>query len=205
MDEEVLVFPASVLDRAGGLQGFSRDVERYIPAVLDPGVLSYTPRKLAEEDPGRKQLVAYAVLACGNAVYCYERGSTGGEARLHRRLSLGVGGHVSREDGQAGAAAYESGFARELAEEVEIAGPFENRIVGVVYDGSTAVGRVHFGVVHLLELESPDVRALDPALAGASFRPIEEVAARRDEFESWSAFVIDEVLLDPARLSAAGR
>ena len=202
MDEEVLVFPASVLDRAGGLQGFSRDVERYIPAVLDPAVLTYTPRRPAEEDPSRKQLVAYAVLVCGNSAYCYARGAGGGEKRLHNRLSLGVGGHIARQDGDAGAAAYETGFARELAEEVEIAGPFRNRIVGVVYDGSTAVGRVHFGVVHLLELESPEVRALDPSLAGARFRPIEEIAERRGEFETWSAFVIDEILLDRARLGA---
>ena len=62
------------------------------------------------------------------------------------------------------------------------------------YDGNTEVGRVHFGVVHLLELSSPLVRAIDPALAEASFWPIGKIRENRERFETWSIFVIDHVL-----------
>ena len=119
----------------------------------------------AEDDPSYKQLVPYVVLKSRDQVYCYERGAKGTESRLHRLLSIGVGGHICKEDGQEGRVAYEAGFARELAEEVEIGTTYHGRIAGLVHDDSTPVGSVHFGVVHVLELAEPHVRpALGPLL-----------------------------------------
>lgn len=194
MEEEVLVFPTALLDRLGSFVGFNDRVDAYLPVILDPAHLSYLKRSLAEEDPTYKQLIPYAVLVSGSSVYCYSRGKKGGESRLHDLLSLGVGGHICREDGNRGIEAYEAGFARELDEEVEILGTYESRIVGLLHDPRTPVGNVHVGIVHLLELTSTGVVARDPALAGASFMSIEEVREKKDLFETWSQFVIDHVL-----------
>jgi predicted NUDIX family phosphoesterase len=194
MEEEVLVFPAALLERLGLFHGFSAEVDRYLPELLDEKNLSYLPRGRAEDDPRHKQLIPYIVLRSGDTVYCYERGKSGGEARLHRLWSLGVGGHICRQDGARGPAAYAAGFARELDEEVEIDAEFESRIVGMVYDERTPVGSVHFGIIHLLDLTAPRVRHRDPALANARFQAIADVRRRRDAFETWSGFVIDHVL-----------
>lgn len=194
MDEEVLVFSADLLERLGPFTGFRGRVDDYLPEILSPRNLSYLRRSVAENDPTYKQLIPYAVLKVGDLVYCYGRGKKGGESRLHDRLSLGVGGHICREDGDEGTAAYESGFARELAEEVDIQGRYQSKIVGLVYDPSTPVGEVHLGVVHLLELQSPSVTARDPSLADANFLPLDEIVSLRPRFETWSQFVIDHVL-----------
>lgn len=194
MEEHVLVFPARLLEEAGPFEGFSSEVDRYLPAFLNPDHLRYMPRGLAEEDPSHKQLIPYVVLQCGPRIFCYVRGRKGGEQRLHDRYSLGIGGHICREDGNDGRAAYEVGFERELAEEVIIQGEYRQRIVGVVYDPSTPVGAVHVGIVHLMELDSLNVIARDPALADGGFRSIDEIVADRDRFESWSTLVIDHVL-----------
>jgi predicted NUDIX family phosphoesterase len=194
MDEEVLVFPSRLLEELGPFDGFCADVERYLPTFLDPGNLLFLPRSLAEEDPTHKQLVPYVVLRSGSQVFCYVRGKKGGEGRLHDRWSLGVGGHICREDGDQGQVAYATGFARELAEEVHIRAPYQQATVGLVYDPATPVGRVHVGVVHLFDLEEPAVDAVDPALAEGGFRPLHEVIAEKDRFETWSALVIDHLL-----------
>lgn len=194
MDEEVLVFPSEMLSELGGFRGFSAEVDRYLPVLLAEGHLSYRPRSAVEDDPSYKQVVPYVVLRCGDAVYCYRRGKKGGEARLHDLWSLGIGGHIRRQDGDAGSAGYRAGFLRELNEEVAIGCDYGERIVGMVHDDSTPVGAVHFGIVHLLELERPEVEPRDQALDDAGFRPMAHVLRLRSSFESWSVFVIARVL-----------
>ena len=51
------------------------------------------------------------------------------------------------------------------------------------------MGRVHLGVVHLFELAEPRATSREDALADAGFAPLAELAAVRDEFETWSQFV----------------
>lgn len=200
-EEEVLVFPESLLEECGSFVGLTDQVDTYLPILLDPRHLRYLPRSQAEEDPSFKQLIPYVVLRSGESVYTYSRGKKGGETRLHDRLSIGVGGHICREDGSEGETAYEVGFARELREEVRIETAYTGAIVGLLYDPSTPVGTVHVGVVHLLDLEAPRVTAIDPALASARFRPLRELIELRADMETWSAFVLEHVLLRRERVS----
>jgi predicted NUDIX family phosphoesterase len=53
-------------------------------------------------------------------------------------------------------------------------------------DDGNDVGRVHLGVVHLLELESMDVRPREIDLNNAGFVKLEEILADIDQFETWS-------------------
>lgn len=193
MDEEVLVYPSYLLDELGHFCGYSDRIDHYLPTLLDPVNLRYMPRSVAENDPSFKQLIPYVVIRCGDQVYCYTRGKRGSETRLHDLWSLGVGGHIAREDGEVGRAAYDVGYARELAEEVEITSEYDDRIVGLVHDDRTPVGAVHFGIVHRLDLEQPLVKHRDPALAEAKFRSLHEIHRDIDRFESWSAIVIENM------------
>src|SRR5262249_22162602 len=96
--ERVLVVPAAELDRLGRFQGFSAEADRYLGALLVPELASFRPRSEVEEDPGLKQIIPYVIFRAGDAVFCYTRGTSQGEARLHRLRSLGVGGHVAEAD-----------------------------------------------------------------------------------------------------------
>jgi predicted NUDIX family phosphoesterase len=196
VDERVLVVPSSELDRLGRFQGFSAEADRYMKALLVPELMQYRPRSQVEEDPGFKQIIPYVVFRCGDAVFCYLRGKSQGEARLHRLRSLGVGGHVSEEDAQGGKSldAYESAMRRELDEEVEVASPGRILRVGLINDDSTPVGQVHLGVVHLFDLERPLVTAREEGLADSGFIPLATILPARHEFETWSQICIDAVL-----------
>jgi predicted NUDIX family phosphoesterase len=196
IDERVLVVPSAELDRLGRFQGFSSETDRYISALLVPELMQYRPRSEVEDDPGYKQIIPYVVFRCKESLFCYTRGKSQGEARLHQLRSLGVGGHVSEEDAQGGKnlEAYEAAMRRELAEEVAVASAGRIGRVGLINDDSTPVGRVHLGVVHLFELEQPHVTAREEGLAEAGFLPISSVLTIHHEFETWSQICIDSIL-----------
>jgi predicted NUDIX family phosphoesterase len=195
-DERVLVVTGAELDRLGRFQGFSPDAERYLSGLLVPDFMDYRPRSQVEEDPSYKQIIPYVVFRSGNVVFCYKRGQSQGESRLHRLRSLGVGGHVSEEDAQGGRTldAYETALRRELEEEVAVGSAGRIRRVGLINDDATPVGRVHLGVVHLYELERPDIAPREDGLAEAGFVAIPIVQSLRLEFETWSQIVIDSLL-----------
>lgn len=195
-EEQVLVVPASVLDELGRFQGFSADVERYLEPLLRSDQLAYRPRGAMEEDLGYKQLIPYVLLQHTDAqgvahVFSYTRGGGGGEKRLHAKRSLGVGGHISTDDALHDTAGedtglYRRGLQRELAEEVRIDSPYEERLVGLINDDSSPVGQVHLGVVHVFQLEFPKVGSAEPDLAEGRFLPAEQVLADIDHYETWS-------------------
>jgi predicted NUDIX family phosphoesterase len=191
--EEVLVVPAARLADAGEFHGFRPFDAEFRRLLLDPAHLSYRPRSEVETDSNFKQLIPYVVLRCAGDLFHYTRGAAGTEARLRALRSVGLGGHISREDGPPAADPYRAGMLRELNEEVEIHGPWIERPFGFIYDGRTPVGQVHVGIVHLLELEEPLAWPREAAIDEAGFAPVRDLLRRRDEFETWSQFVLEEV------------
>jgi predicted NUDIX family phosphoesterase len=190
VSERVLVVPTAVLRRAGAFQGFSDRVEHYLPALLDCAHLRYAPRDEAETDPELKQLIPYVVLRHGGRVFHYLRGG-GGERRLHAKRSVGIGGHICADDGAADAEAYRAGMWRELSEEVEVPPGGRERCVGLINDDRTAVGQVHLGIVHVLDLPAPLVQSREGVIVAGGFAAPAELRAAREAFETWSQFLLD--------------
>ena len=193
-NEQVLVIPAQLLHQLGYFQGFTTDVGRYLEQLQDPANASYRPRHAMEQNPSFKQLIPYVIFRhtdrTGRArLFHYTRGTGQGEARLHRKRSIGIGGHISKDD--AGTAdPYGEGMRRELEEEIVIGSPYRERCVGLINDDQTEVGRVHLGVVHLFDLDEPHVQPRETEIIEAGFSPPAELLARLEEFESWSQICI---------------
>jgi predicted NUDIX family phosphoesterase len=80
---------------------------------------------------------------------------------------------------------------RELGEEVVIQTPYQAKVVGLINDDLTEVGKVHLGVVHIFDVETPDVEPREADIMDAGFRPVEQLLQQRDEFESWSQICLD--------------
>lgn len=194
--DRILVVPSAVLDELGRFQGFSNDVDRYLDVLLAPGTASFRPRAEMEPDPSFKQIIPYVVFRCGSAIFCYTRGTSQGEKRLHQKRSLGVGGHVDEPDagGRTTIEAYMTALRRELDEEVEVSSPGVLHQIGMINDDATPVGQVHLGIVHLFELEHPGVKPRESGLAEAGFVELAEIQEDRDRFETWSQICLDGFL-----------
>jgi len=192
--ERVLVVPTELFRNLGHFQGFCGDIDRYLGELFDARHASYRPRQVVEQDPNFKQLIPYVIFRHADsegrlAVFQYTRGKGMGEGRLHSKRSVGVGGHISLCDAEARLTShpYEEGMRRELDEEVQIDSPFTARCVGLINDDQTEVGSVHLGVVHVFDVERPAVYPRETDLLETGFRPVPEILADLDGFETWSA------------------
>lgn len=190
-DEQVLVVPAQLLRKLGYFQGFSRQVDRYLAELLSPVHTTYRPRREVERDPSFKQLIPYMLFAHTDAsgsrlVFQYTRGTCQDEARLRRKRSIGIGGHISILDAPEADVSYWQGMQRELAEEVGLDAPYVEKCVGLINDDETDVGRVHLGIVHLFEVERPAVHPREAEIVESGFRPVSELLDNLDGFETWS-------------------
>ena len=191
--EQVLVVPTSLFHRLGYFQGFSTETERYLDELLSPEHTSYRPRGEMEDDPSYKQLIPYVIFRYVDdngdlTVFQYTRGKGQGEKRLHAKRSIGIGGHISSIDEESAGDLhpYHEGMQRELAEEVAINTKYTARLAGLINDDQTDVGKVHLGVVHVCDVESPDIEPREDEIIETGFRSVRELLQELDGFESWS-------------------
>lgn len=161
-----------------------------------------------EEDERFRQIIPYVIVRQNGRILTYIRGATGGEARLHGKLSIGVGGHIDHHDvlyTQTGRIALKETIgeaaAREVNEEVEIFnqtggyGPKAlSRMIkwtGLLVDNSDAVGRVHVGVVGVIDLPETDiVEAREDSQESLDFFTVKELQAQDDRLESWTRLAL---------------
>jgi predicted NUDIX family phosphoesterase len=184
-DEQVLVVPRDALVRGEGWLGVRRgDLGEALAVVAREAF--FMRRGDAEEDPTHKQVIPYLVLRDGERWFLMRRTRAGGDARLHDRWSIGVGGHLHPGDSDVA-----GGLAREWAE--ELVADFEPAYapVGLLNDDTTPVGSVHVGFVYLADAGGRPVAIRETDKLEGSFATTDEVAAVRDDLETWSRLVFD--------------
>jgi len=192
-----------------GLVPFATEGERVAFESLLREEGFFCERAYAERNPSLKQVIPYVLLVVGRKVLLLRRLAAGGEARLHDKLSIGVGGHINPGDLDATERAdpLEAGAHRELREETVVRGSYTLRTVGFLNDDSTPVGAVHIGVVQVATVQgTAEVREKD-VLEGSLVSTAELTERWRTgaNFESWSSFLIeriDELLPEPSAVSA---
>ena len=197
--EQVLVVPTEKFHEIGKFQGFHENVDHYLDQLLTPEQMSFRPRDLMERSPEFKQLIPYVIFEYEDEqgqkhVFQYVRGKGQGESRLHSKRSVGIGGHVSSDDAPSDAAdPFQEGMRRELAEEVTFDAPHVLTCAGLINDDESEVGRVHLGVVYLCKIESPEVKPNEEDILEAGFRPVSEMLAKLEEFETWSSICLESI------------
>lgn len=169
----------------------------------------FVERARAEREPDWKQVIPYTLVARrGGAVggdagepeiLLLTRSARGGDARLHHKMSIGVGGHVEPIDCEGTASGaprnpVSAGSARELSEELHIPSETAPRTVGLLNDDTNAVGAVHVGVVQVLEVPAgTDVQVREAeVLTGrlTTITELERLVADGANLESWSRLLV---------------
>jgi predicted NUDIX family phosphoesterase len=195
-NENVLVIRRSLFDQLGSFHGLNFEPEKYLAALLSRGNNFFSPRVQAENDPTYKQIIPYVLLAFKNKILYYVRGKKAGEQRLVAKGSVGIGGHMNETDESLFALdeqAYRAGVKREVDEEIKIDTQFEDRIVALLNDDTTEVGRVHLGIVHVFDLAEEKVEKREAMITNLTFLTKAELMARRESLESWSQICVDSL------------
>jgi len=196
--EKVLVFDEQRMEDFKGLPGVStikEDLRKFGGEIIHTAV--YIDRDEAETNPKYKQIIPYTVLIKDDNVLVYKRTKKGGEGRLHEKLSIGIGGHVNPIDGL-GLVALGEAIGREINEETTLPAYFTEEeckldIIGLLYDPSNDVGKVHVGLVSTVVLgkDIPQPEPKDPACAEFNWVPINELKENPPEnLENWSKMVL---------------
>lgn len=188
--EQVMVVKTELFRQCGYFQGFCDQPNRYLGTLLNAHNTQYLPRDQMEIDPSYKQLIPYCIFQFVDdrgqtSLFQYRRGSGQGESRLHKKRSIGIGGHVSTLDNDEDAP-YRVGMKRELEEEVTIDAEYAEELVGLINDDQNEVGQVHLGIVHLFTVSQPIVNAKESEIVDAGFMPLNELLEQIDDFETWS-------------------
>src|SRR5216117_251738 len=195
-DENILVIKRSLFDELGSFQGLNFETEKFLGVILSRGNNFFLPRAKAENDPAYKQIIPYVLIAFEDTVLYYVRGKKAGEQRLVAKGSIGIGGHMNEGDESLFALdeqAYRVGVEREVNEEIKIHTQFDDRIVALLNDDTTDVGRVHLGVVHVFTLAEPKMEKREAMITGLRFLAKEELVARRETMETWSQICLNSL------------
>ena len=202
MDKEVFVVPRKALFAERRCQGFvSVDDYDYRPLIMKSYV--YKRRGDMEQNPEYKQVIPYLLIANRKfrTFYLYRRASNVkdySEKRLYGKYSIGTGGHIDRED--EGDNPLMTNLRREMAEEIIFDSANEPgiRCIGFINDDADPVGKVHFGVVYMVDTDSVLVsRNESEANVGGmvSREQFEEIKNSPDAvFETWSEFCLPALL-----------
>lgn len=193
MVERVLVLPRAHVPGGcdfHGVRGAAAEtLDDLRAAVAHHG--RYLDRDLAEDDPGFKQLIPYVVVNDGSTVLLTHRTDAGGDARLHGRASIGIGGHLNPVD--QGEDALMAGLRREWTEEVEAAWIPEFTLVGLLNDDTNPVGAVHLGVVFRVDAGGRSVTVREHHKLVGEFADASRLADSWDRLETWSRLVAVEL------------
>lgn len=197
LEEQILVVPRARLFAGSAVHGFTTvDAAAYRDRARIFG--EFRRRAEMEADPSMKQIIPYMIVRHGSRFFLFQRTTAGGEPRLHGKFSIGVGGHVNRADVEGATDPMDAGLRRELEEELLIDGTWRARLVGVLNDDTNSVGQVHFGLVHIVEVGSPEISVRESDTLTGRLADAAELRGLYDRMETWSQLILDAA--DPATL-----
>ena len=189
--EQVLCVRREELFPDGVWRGFvSEGLERAQRLFRDGSF--FMPRAQVEEDPGYQQVIPYVVFRHRNLYLLTRRLKASSEKRLRQLYSLGVGGHINPGDVAEGDPVLE-GMRREWEEEVVYAGRFEARLLGLIKEESAPVGRVHVGLVYLIDGDTPEIAIRETDKLSGELLTLDEMRMYYLAMESWSQIVYDRL------------
>ena len=195
-DEQILVVNRKELfnNEENHFYGFIQKNDEKTKKIIDT-FESYEVKRRGdmEEDPSYKQLIGYVLLkdANTNEVLVYKRLVGGGEARLHGKASVGIGGHMNEVEGKTIFEMLKINAARELNEEVGVSEEeaLNNlHFIGLINDDKTEVGQVHVGVVYECKVDKNKVEVKEDDTLVIKWMTADEAKAE-ENYETWSEFL----------------
>lgn len=164
--------------------------------ALEQSGLWIGPRPVLEDDVHFRQIIPYIILRKDDEFVQYTRTPSGGEERLHGRISIGLGGHIDLVDMQTDTdkvnlhRTVEVAAQRELQEELGNIEFLRKEWVGLLVEHDSDVGRVHIGLVGIWTLSEGLTGEFEHAIGNVKFSSIDELWLEQDRMETWSLYML---------------
>lgn len=164
----------------------------------------YMQRGQAEVNFDYKQPIPYGVVQELSTwkIFLYKRGGAGsnaGDTRLHSKISIGVGGHIEKTDKVSENLMIDC-LLREIEEEMGIKKEAVQgvELLGGINDDGNEVGKVHFGMCYLVQVDNLEFALEDGELESGSFVSLDQIwdmiASGEYDVETWT-----QILYEPLK------
>lgn len=165
-------------------------------------------RATLEENPSFRQLIPYVSLMTNDGRYLtYTRTKQGNETRLHKKVSVGFGGHMDAKDLHMTDDSHidiektiVNGLKREVVEELgeDVYQIIKDKVDGFevkefIIDNKTEVEEVHMALLITVVLDDAiNVKSPDDSIIINGFLKADEIRQLEGEIEPWSDIVINK-------------
>ena len=197
LNREVLVQDARILrehrEKTEGFELISDIKALWLQNDINSGF--FQSRYDCEFDTELLQPIPYVILFSGDKVFAYVRSQNiqdYGDARLFGKHSIGVGGHIVKDD----APGYVHGcISRELNEEVELTGKISQpKFVGTLMCYDKPVDRVHFGLIYKIHLDGGIKPRESSIMSGKNIHIDDLINDDMDKYETWSKVLMPHLV-----------
>lgn len=190
LDEQILVVKRPVLLGNTSWHGIQKEnLNHYLTIIQNHQ--EFLPRADMEIDQTYKQIIPYLIFKHHDRYFLMQRSANASEQRLQNKFSLGIGGHIRKED-MVGKTIFDWA-QREFHEEVSYQGALKIEPLGILNDDSNEVGKVHIGLVLLLHGDSDNIH-IKSELKSGTLATLEECKEKSAFLESWSSVVLNHLL-----------
>jgi predicted NUDIX family phosphoesterase len=167
--------------------------------TLDVGDIIIARRHELEEDDLYRQVLPIVIFTHQGKVWAYRRSPKGGEARLHGKIAVAVGGHwdfrdiVSHDSVIDLNASLRTALAREIAEEVNVSSHEVSRreLREVITADDTPVDRKHVALVTMIELDGTAISSREDELESLGFLSPDELLSGDYQLETWARLIAE--------------
>lgn len=156
--------------------------------------LSSKNREVAEYDSSFKQVIPYLIISYEKEILLYKRKKKQNEARLHEKLSIGVGGHINPIDINKNKDVIKACLKRELEEEINIELTDPPKFIGFINDDTNEVGQVHLGLVFFGKVANKSFSVNEDEKMDCKWVSIPFIKENYQSLETWSQIVYNSLL-----------
>lgn len=179
----------------------SRD-EGLVEYDLELKDLMLGQRAALEQDPDFRQVLPVSVFLHEGAIWAYERTKKGGEARLHNKVAVAVGGHwdmadLKLQDGVIDLdESLDTAIKRELSEEIRLSSNIVKtyKLPQMICADDTEVDKVHLGLVWIHELDGKEIESAEEQLKTIGFVRPENLLSGEYNIENWAKIICEAIL-----------
>jgi len=159
LSEKVWVCPTDLIKKSfGNLKSFNEIKFVDLKQIFENSY--FKNREDVENDETLRQLIPYVVFQKETGeILVVKRTKNQSEKRLHDKISVGIGGHINPVDEEEDSAemTFFNGLNREINEELIINKLNKLEYIGIIYDSSNPVSRVHMGILFLAKVNDAEI------------------------------------------------
>lgn len=150
--------PNEIVFANGQWQGFLMSQQHCIDLIkLVEEHADWRPREEAEQDDNWQQIYPYGLFRYQDQYLEVKRGSQTSHRRFSHKYTLGIGGHVTKQEfdqHKSLDAWIQAMFYQDIAYE----GSLTTNCLGIVNDNSDDLGKYHLGIVYLLDGDNAELQ-----------------------------------------------